>query len=101
MASGPKRELDAGRGTDFVATLHVYLAHDRHLPDTAAALHVHYNTVRNRIARIESVLGVDMRDVDDRFRLETALRMHRLAEALGSNRAPGTAGSAEKRSAPG
>ncbi|MBM7518583.1 helix-turn-helix domain-containing protein [Nocardioides nitrophenolicus] len=80
---GPVLELDARRGTDFLLTLRAYLAHDRHLPDTAAALHVHYNTVRNRIARIEATLGVDMRDVDDRFRLETALRMHALSEALG------------------
>lgn len=80
---GPLLDLDAARGTDFVPTLRAYLSHDRHLPDTSAALHVHYNTVRNRIARIEATLGVDMRDVDDRFRLETALRMHALSEALG------------------
>ncbi|WP_408895821.1 helix-turn-helix domain-containing protein [Nocardioides sp. R1-1] len=80
---GPLIDLDAQRGTDFLPTLRAYLAHDRHLPDTAAALHIHYNTVRNRIARIETTLGVDMRDVDDRFRLETALRMHALSEALG------------------
>jgi sugar diacid utilization regulator/putative methionine-R-sulfoxide reductase with GAF domain len=80
---GPLLDLDAQRGTDFLPTLRVYLSRDRHLPDTASALHVHYNTVRNRIARIEDILGVDMRDVDDRFRLETALRMHALSEALG------------------
>ncbi|TNM38357.1 GAF domain-containing protein [Nocardioides albidus] len=76
-------ELDTERGTDLVPTLRAYLSHDRHLPDTAAALHVHYNTVRNRIARIEAVLDVDMRDVDDRFRLETAVRMQALSAALG------------------
>ncbi|WP_436702096.1 helix-turn-helix domain-containing protein [Nocardioides sp. BYT-33-1] len=79
---GPLLDLDQRRGTDFVPTLRTYLAHDRHLPDTAASLHVHYNTVRNRVARIEEVLGVDMRDVDHRFRLETALRMHALSTAL-------------------
>lgn len=83
---GPLLELDDLRGTDFVPTLRTYLSNDRHLPDTAAALHVHYNTVRNRIARIEAELNVDMRDVDDRFRLETALRMHALSEALGHSR---------------
>lgn len=80
---GPLLDLDAQRGTEFLPTLRAYLSCDRHLPDTAAALHIHYNTVRNRIARIEATLGVDMRDVDDRFRLETALRMHALSEALG------------------
>ncbi|MFI5428990.1 helix-turn-helix domain-containing protein [Aeromicrobium sp. UC242_57] len=45
-------------------------------------MHVHYNTVRNRIVRIEELLDVDVRDVEDRFRLETALRMYALTEAL-------------------
>ena len=80
---GPLLDIDDQRGTDFVPTLRTYLTQDRHLPDTAASLHVHYNTVRNRIARIETLLGVDMRNVDDRFLLETALRMHALSNALG------------------
>lgn len=81
-ALGPLLDTDRGRGSEFVETLRVYLAHDRHLPATAAALHVHYNTVRNRVARIEELLGVDMRDPEDRFQLETALRMHALIDAL-------------------
>lgn len=81
-AFGPLISLDETRGTELVATLRAYLAHDRHLPDTAAQLRVHYNTVRNRIARIEELLGVDMRDVDDRFRLETAVRMQSVMKAL-------------------
>lgn len=80
---GPLLAMDTERGTDFVESLRVYLAHDRHLPATAAALHVHYNTVRNRIAKVEDLLDIDIRDSDDRYRLETALRMQRLCEALG------------------
>lgn len=82
-ALGALVDADVERGTDLVETLRVYLGNDRHLPATASALHVHYNTVRNRIVRIEELLGVDVRDVEDRFRLETALRMHALNEALG------------------
>lgn len=81
-ALGPLLEADGRRGTELVETLRIYLGNDRHLPATASALHVHYNTVRNRIARIEELLGVDVRDVEDRFRLETALRMHALTHAL-------------------
>lgn len=79
---GPLLDADDQRGTDLVETLRVYLSHDRHLPATASALHVHYNTVRNRIARIEELLDVDVRDVEHRYRLETALRMHALTHAL-------------------
>jgi DNA-binding PucR family transcriptional regulator len=79
---GPLLDADDQRGTDLVETLRVYLSNDRHLPATASALHVHYNTVRNRIARIEELLDVDVRDVEHRYRLETALRMHALTHAF-------------------
>lgn len=79
---GPLLDADDQRGTDLVETLRVYLSNDRHLPATAAALHVHYNTVRNRIARIEELLDVDVRDVEHRYRLDTALRMHALTHAF-------------------
>ncbi|SFQ22435.1 helix-turn-helix domain-containing protein [Actinomadura madurae] len=79
---GPLLDADDQRGTDLVETLHAYLSNDRHLPATASALHVHYNTVRNRIARVEELLDVDVRDVEHRYRLETALRMHALTRAF-------------------
>lgn len=89
-ALAPLIDADEKRGTDLVETLRVYLRHDRHLPATASALHVHYNTVRNRIVRIEELLGVDVRDVEDRFRLETALRMYALTHALADVEEGGT-----------
>lgn len=79
---GPLLEADEHHGTAHLETLRTYLGHDRHLPDTSRELRVHYNTVRNRIARIEQLLGVDTRNVDDRFRLETALRMESVWRAL-------------------
>lgn len=79
---GPLLESDRRRGTQHLATVRSYLANDRHIPDTAADLRVHYNTVRNRIARIEALLGADLGDVDDRFRVETALRMEAVVRAL-------------------
>ncbi|GAA2093695.1 MULTISPECIES: helix-turn-helix domain-containing protein [Brevibacterium] len=86
---GPLRELDEQRGTQHLATARAYLGNDRHLPRTAAELRVHYNTVRNRVAQIERLLGVDFDDVDDRFRIETALRMESVVRAL-SHRPAGT-----------
>src|SRR5699024_12322120 len=84
---GPLLESDHHRGTQHLATVRTYLANDRHIPGTAADLRVHYNTVRNRIARIEHLLGVDLGDVNDRFRVETALRMESVVRAL-ARRAP-------------
>lgn len=36
---------------------------------------MHPNTVRYRLAKVQELLGVSLRDVDDRFLLELALRV--------------------------
>lgn len=59
----------------YVETLSVFLANNRSLKPTAAALHVHPNTVRYRISRISKLLGINLSDVDRRFTLELALRL--------------------------
>lgn len=83
---GPLLESDRHRGTHHLSTVRAYLANDRHLASTATDLRVHYNTVRNRIARIEELLSVDLSNVDDRFRVETALRMEAVLRALSRRR---------------
>jgi purine catabolism regulator len=82
-ALGPLVSADAGSGSEYVKTLEAYLGHDRHLQRTATYLHLHVNTLRYRIGRIQDLLGVDLHDVDSRFLLELALRV---SEALGSGR---------------
>ncbi|MGC3021735.1 PucR family transcriptional regulator [Brevibacterium sp. FAM 24630] len=72
---GPIIDHDQRRGTDFMRTVRTYLANDRHLGDTASELHLHYNTVRNRIARIEELLDLKFDQADGRYRAETAIRM--------------------------
>ncbi|HEX9969238.1 MAG TPA: helix-turn-helix domain-containing protein, partial [Acidimicrobiales bacterium] len=53
----------------------------------ARHLHVHKNTIGNRIRRVGEVLGLDVRRPADRLVLETALRMRKVAV-----RGPGAAG---------
>jgi sugar diacid utilization regulator/putative methionine-R-sulfoxide reductase with GAF domain len=77
---GPLVHADATGGSDYVRTLDAYLGNDRHLERSARALHVHPNTLRYRITRIQEVLGVDLRDVDTRFLLELALRVRGVLE---------------------
>jgi sugar diacid utilization regulator/putative methionine-R-sulfoxide reductase with GAF domain len=74
-ALGPILEADAAGGSDYVRTLAAFLSNDRHLERTAGCLHVHPNTVRYRLAKVQELLGVNLRDVDDRFLLELALRV--------------------------
>jgi DNA-binding PucR family transcriptional regulator len=71
---GPLLRSDRG-GTQYVRTLRTWLTKDRHLERTADELHVHPNTVRYRLGRAQELLELDLRDVDDRFQVDRALRL--------------------------
>ncbi|MCQ9388484.1 helix-turn-helix domain-containing protein [Brevibacterium sp. 50QC2O2] len=55
-------------------TLRAYLDAESSLSETAALLGVHRNTVRDRIHRIEAILGVDLHQPDARLALHLAVR---------------------------
>jgi sugar diacid utilization regulator/putative methionine-R-sulfoxide reductase with GAF domain len=74
-ALGPLLEADAAGASEYVKTLNAYLVSDRRLEKTANDLHVHPNTVRYRLTKIQEMLGVSLRDVEERFLLELALRV--------------------------
>jgi sugar diacid utilization regulator len=74
-ALGPLLSSDAASGSEYIKTLDAYLACDRHLERTASALHVHPNTVRYRITKVQEKPGVDLHAVEVRFLLELALRV--------------------------
>ncbi len=63
-ALGPHRDRlgDAQLDGALRETLHAYLEHRLDVPRTAAALHLHPNSVRYRLSRIEKELG---RQLDD------------------------------------
>jgi sugar diacid utilization regulator/putative methionine-R-sulfoxide reductase with GAF domain len=71
----PLARSDARTGAQDVRTLAAFLRSDRRLKPAAAVLHVHVNTLRYRLARIERLLGVDLEDVEARFQLELAVRV--------------------------
>lgn len=72
---GPILTADADGGSQYVRTLRAWMAHDRNLERSGAELHVHPNTVRYRLARIQRLLELDLRNVDDRFQVDLALRV--------------------------
>jgi purine catabolism regulator len=61
-------------GASLVETLRAFLAEGRSVAHTARSLYVHYNTIRYRLERIESLLGPVMDNADHCLRLELALR---------------------------
>lgn len=75
---GPLLEHDRRRSTRLVLTLTAYFDHGGHLTRTAAALHVHVNTLLKRLERVEAVLGPDWRSPAEALPLQVALRLHGL-----------------------
>jgi PucR family transcriptional regulator, purine catabolism regulatory protein len=70
----PLEEHDARRGTELVKTLDSFLRSGGKYQATADALHVHVNTLRLRLSRIETLTGRDVNSMDDRVDLWIALQ---------------------------
>jgi len=80
---GPLLDYDAVHGTDLVRTLDAYLAHGLSKTGAAAALGIRRQTLYNRLARIEAVVGVlPLADHERRTALSLALLAWRLRTGL-------------------
>ena len=75
---GPVLAYDVRRGTDLVATLEAWFAAGARPAETAKRLHVHPNTVAQRLDRIGTLLGEDWRDPSRGLDVQLALRLCRL-----------------------
>jgi len=74
---GRLEAYDTAHGTTLVATLETFLA-TRNAALAARRLYLHYNTLKNRLAKIEEVIGPYLDDPDRCLSLALALRMRRL-----------------------
>ncbi|MBR0163627.1 MAG: PucR family transcriptional regulator [Lachnospiraceae bacterium] len=72
--------LDAGqpRNVELMTTLESYLRNGGNVRQVSKDLYTHYNTVSYRLKKIEEITGADLRDPDDRFLLDLALRLIRI-----------------------
>ncbi len=70
---GPLLDYDARRNTELVATLRAFLAANGHWQATARTLHIHVNTLRQRLARVEELTGRSLDSMEDRVDLFLAL----------------------------
>ncbi|RSN71773.1 helix-turn-helix domain-containing protein [Actinomadura sp. WAC 06369] len=85
---GPLLDHDERRGGDLVRTADAFLGGGRRHTATAAALHIHPNTLYQRLDRITALLGAGWRDGDRALDVQLALRLHRLAADLGGDPPP-------------
>jgi DNA-binding PucR family transcriptional regulator len=75
---GPLVAYDERRGTDLVGTLDAWFAHGGRTGETAQALHLHPNTVSQRLERIGRVLGDGWRAPEAGLEQQLALQLWRL-----------------------
>ena len=77
---GGLEAYDAAHDTSLVETLETFLA-TRNAAVAARELFVHYNTMKNRLDRIEEIIGPYLADPGRCLSLSLALRLRRLPRA--------------------
>ncbi|MGW4158206.1 helix-turn-helix domain-containing protein [Streptomyces sp. NPDC004788] len=73
---------DRRRGTELVRTMDAYFASGMSPARTKDDLHVHVNTVAQRIDRIGRLLGPDWQSPARALEIQLALRLHALSDAV-------------------
>jgi GAF domain-containing protein/sugar diacid utilization regulator len=75
---GPVLDYDRRRGTVLSQTLESYFGSGGSPARAAELLHVHVNTVTQRLERLSTLLGDDWQRPDRALEIQLALRLHRL-----------------------
>ncbi len=73
---------DAGGRAELLPVLTAFFEEAGHLANTARRLHIHVNTLYQRLERIDALLGSDWREPDRRLELHLALRLRALDQKL-------------------
>jgi DNA-binding PucR family transcriptional regulator len=80
-AIAPLVDYDAEHGTELVTTAAAVLDASQRITIAASVLHVHENTVRQRITRIDHLLGPGWREGGSSLDVHLALRLHQLTRS--------------------
>ncbi|TQK42995.1 CdaR family transcriptional regulator [Streptomyces sp. SLBN-118] len=75
-------DYDRKRGTDLVRTLDAYFASGMSPARTKEDLHVHVNTVAQRLERIGRLLGPDWQSPGRALEIQLALRLHAMSASV-------------------
>lgn len=78
---GPVLEYDERRGTGLIQTLETYFANGGNLTRAKDDLHVHVNTVAQRLDRVSQLLGPNWQEAEPSLEIQLALRLHRLVRS--------------------
>lgn len=77
-------EHDREGAVSYLDTLRCYLANSMSIAKTAKVLFIHRSTLLDRIGRIERELGCDLKDPDERLRIEILLKAQQIYDTMGN-----------------
>ena len=72
---GELLDINQERNLELLDTLECYLRNQGNMKRISAELFTHYNTISYRLKNIQKLLGMDLHNSSDRFRLELALNL--------------------------
>ena len=75
---GPLMEYDEENNTGYLDTLEAYFQENESLPQASERLFIHVNTLRNRLKKIQEILGVELGRASDRVRFYVACQAIRI-----------------------
>jgi DNA-binding PucR family transcriptional regulator len=73
-------DYDTRRGTELVRTLRAYFECGGNLTRTKEILHVHVNTVVQRLDRVATLLGEDWQKPARALEIQLALQLHSVVQ---------------------
>ncbi|MEV6906029.1 GAF domain-containing protein [Amycolatopsis sp. NPDC051071] len=76
---GPVLDYDRTHRADLVRTIEAFCATNQNARNTAQTLHLHHNTVSQRLNRVRLLLGDQWRDADRLLEIQIALRLHKIS----------------------
>jgi hypothetical protein len=80
---GPVLDYDVDRGSELAATMQAWFDQGGHLGKTAARLHLHPNTVGQRLSRVGKLLGPDWSEPARALQIQLALQLRALLTPQG------------------
>lgn len=86
---GPVLRWDEQRRSDLARTAHAYLEQGRQHARTCADLHIHANTLYQRLERLDGLLGAGWREPPRALDVQLALSLNDLARRLADERRNG------------
>lgn len=75
-------EHDREHGTSYLITLECYFNKNNNLAETAKTLFIHRNTLIYRIEKIKEILNIDLKNYEELFQIQLALKIYRLLHNL-------------------